>query len=119
MLTTVNSAMTLYHKVYDAKTRLDRWERYFINKVMWQGGKGASVNKGYERANDITVYVPYDINFNLDRVPFSIGDIIVKGIIKEEIKKQSDLIVDTFNITTLIFNNYGSDSMKHIQIGAK
>ena len=111
--------MTLYHKVYDKSTRLDKWERYPIKKVMWQGGKGASINKGYEQANDISVFIPYDSNEGLEMVPFSIGDIIVKGNIKTEIKKQSDLSVDSFNITTLIYNDYGSDSMKHVQIGAK
>lgn len=111
--------MTLYHKVYDKATRLDKWERYLIENIMWQGGKGASINKGYEQANDISVFIPYDTNKGLEMVPFSIGDIIVKGNIKTEIKKQSDLTSDNFNITTLIYNDYGSNSMKHVQIGAK
>ena len=111
--------MTLYHKVYDKATRLDKWERYPIKNVMWQGGKGASLNKGYEKANDINVWIPYDSNEELEKVPFSIGDIIVKGLIEETIAMQSDLKVDNFNITTFIDNAYGSDSLKHIQIGAK
>lgn len=111
--------MTLYHKLYDKATRLDKWERYLIENVMWQGGKGASINKGYEQANDISVFIPYDSNEGLEIVPFSIGDIIVKGNIKTEIKKQSDLNCDNFNITTLIYNDYGSNTMKHVQIGAK
>ena len=111
--------MTLYHKVYDKAARLDKWERYPIKNVMWQGGKGASLNKGYEKANDINIWIPYDSNEGLEKVPFSIGDIVVKGSIDEAITMQSDLKVDNFNITTFIDNTYGSDSLEHIQIGAK
>ena len=114
-----NSSMTLYHKRFNSKTRLDEWDRYSIGSVMWQGGKGASINKGYEKANDITVYIPYNNNEGLEKVPFSIGDIIVKGSIEDMIAKQGDLKVDNYNIATLINNDYGSDDMQHIQLGAK
>ena len=114
-----NSSMTLYHKDYNKKTRLDEWIRYPIENVMWQGGKGASINKGYDKANDITVFIPYNKNKELENVPFSIGDIIVKEIIEDNITKQSDLKVNNYNITTIIDNNYGSSEMKHVQLGAK
>lgn len=115
----INSSMTLYHKDYNKKTRLDEWIRYPIENVMWQGGEGASINKGYDKANDITVFIPYNKNKELENVPFSIGDIIVKEIIEDNITKQSDLKVNNYNITTIIDNNYGSSEMKHIQLGAK
>lgn len=115
----INSSMTLYHKDYNKKTRLDEWIRYPIENVMWQGGEGASINKGYDKANDITVFIPYNKNKKLENVPFSIGDIIVKEIIEDNITKQSDLKVNNYNITTIIDNNYGSSEMKHIQLGAK
>lgn len=119
VLMITNSSMTLYHKRFNSKTRLDEWDRYPIENVMWQGGKGASINKGYEKANDITVYIPYNANSELSKTPFSIGDIIVKGNIEDEITKQKDLRVDNYNITSLIKNDYGSDDMQHIQLGAK
>lgn len=114
-----NSGMTLYHKRYNSTTRLDEWDKYTIKNVMWQGGKGASINEGYEKANDISIFIPYNQNLNLENIPFSIGDIVVKGIINDKITKQSDLKIDNYNITTLINNNYGSYNMQHIQIGAK
>ena len=119
ILMTTNSSMTLYHKRLNSSTRLDEWDRYPIENVMWQGGKGASINKGYDKANDIKAFIPYDTNEGLEKVPFSIGDIIVKGNVEDRILKQSDLKVDNYNITTLINNDYGSDDMKHIQLGAK
>lgn len=115
----INTGITLYHKRFNAQTRLDEWDRYYIKNVMWQGGKGASLNIGYDKANDISVWIPYNQNVNLKNIPFSIGDIIVKGEISKTILKQSDLSVETYNITTLIDNDYGSYNMQHIQIGAK
>lgn len=114
-----NSSMTIYHKRLNKKTRIDEWDRYQIENVIWQGGKGASINKGYEKANDISVWIPYDQNENLDTIPFTIGDIIAKGIIEDKIAKQSDLKEDNYNITTYINNDYGSSDMQHIFIGAK
>ena len=56
----VNSDMTLYHKVLDTETRLEKWERYYIEKVWWYGGKGANTQTGYENANDVQIRIPYD-----------------------------------------------------------
>lgn len=114
-----NTGITLYHKRYNTKTRIDEWDRYPIENVMWQGGKGASINKGYEKANDISIWIPYEQNEELETIPFTIGDIVVKGIIEDEITKQSDLKIDNYNITTYINNDYGSFDMQHIYLGAK
>lgn len=116
---TTNTSMTLYHKRFNPNAKLDEWDRYPIGKVMWQGGKGASINKGYEKANDISIFIPSNENKELNKVPFSIGDVVVKGNIEDKITKQSDLKVDNYNITTLINNDYGSLDMQHIQLGAK
>ena len=119
VLMKTNTSMTLYHKVYNSKKHLDEWIKYTIENVMWQGGKGASINKGYEKSNDINVFIPYNSNMELEKVPFSIGDIIIKGNMEDEITKQNDLKVDNYNITTLIKNDYVSDDMNHIQLGAR
>lgn len=113
-----NTSLTIYHKVYDEKTRLDKWKRYNIPYVMAQGGKGASINKGYEKANDISVWIPYNQN-DLSSIEIAIGDIVVCQQLSTDITKQSDLKVDNYNITTIINNNYGSYSMQHIYVGAK
>ncbi len=112
-----NKSITLFHKTPNKGTI--KWESYYINHVMWQGGEGASINKGYEKANDITLFIPYDKNPNLDDIPIKKGDIIVEGIVNQSIEMQSDLKMANYNITTLIKNNYGSYNMQHIFIGAK
>ena len=113
-----NTSVTIYHKYFDSTNHIDKWKRQVINYTMFQGGKGASANKGYEKANDIDLFIPLNKN-DLTGIDISIGDILVKGSNDLEITKQSDLTVDNYNITTIITQDYGSNGMKHIQIGAR
>ncbi len=114
-----NKSMTLYHKHYNPKTKVDEWHRYPIENVMWQGGEGASINKGYDKANDVSIWIFYDENEDLETIPFEIGDFVVEGIIEDEITMQSDIKVDTYNIITYVNNNYGSYNMQHVFLGVK
>lgn len=111
-----NSSLTIYHKVLDEETRLEKWIRYNYSKVWFFGGKGASINKGYNNANDVDVRIPY--NMELDVNNFAIGDIIVKGDLHQEIVTQHDIInCEVYNITSINDNNFGNNP--HIHIGGK
>jgi len=111
-----NSSLTIYHKVLDEETRLEKWIRYNYSKVWFFGGKGASINKGYNNANDVDVRIPY--NMELDVNNFAIGDIIVKGDLHEDIATQQDIInCEVYNITSINDNNFGNNP--HIHIGGK
>lgn len=112
-----NSSLTIYHKVYDEATRLDKWKRYNYEKVWFFGGKGASVNKGYDNANDVDIRIPYMLN-NIDIANIQIGDILVKGNLTTEINTQQDLVdYEVFNITSINDNEFGNNP--HIHIGGK
>lgn len=114
----VNSDMTLYHKVLDTETRLEKWERYYIEKVWWYGGKGANTQTGYENANDVQIRIPYDMNENLNIDNFNIGDIVCKGNIEKAITSQSELNdVEFYNITAISNNTFGNN--QHIHLGGK
>lgn len=114
----VNSDMTLYHKVLDTETRLEKWERYYIEKVWWYGGKGANTQTGYENANDVQIRIPYDMNENLNIANFNIGDIVCKGNIGKTITSQSELnVVEFYNITAISNNTFGNN--QHIHLGGK
>lgn len=114
----VNSDMTLYHKVLDTETRLEKWERYYIEKVWWYGGKGANTQTGYENANDVQIRIPYDMNENLNIANFNIGDIVCKGNIGKTITSQSELNgVEFYNITAISNNTFGNN--QHIHLGGK
>lgn len=114
----VNSDMTLYHKVLDTETRLEKWERYYIEKVWWYGGKGANTQKGYENANDVQIRIPYEMNENLNIANFNVGDIVCKGNIEKTITSQSELNgVEYYNITAINNNTFGNNA--HIHLGGK
>lgn len=113
----INASLTHYHKTLDETTRLEKWIRYNYENVWWFGGKGSSINKGYENANDVNVRIPYDKN-DIDISNLAIGDIIVKGTLDTDITTQQDLKnYEVYNITSINDNNFGID--KHIHLGGK
>lgn len=111
-----NSSLTIYHKDgLDVSTHLEKWTRYNYGKVWYFGGKGASINKGYDNANDVEIRIPYG---NLDITKFALGDIIVKGTLDFDINTQKDLKnYDIYNITSIKNNTFGNNP--HIHIGGK
>ena len=111
----VNSSLTVYHKVSDNHDY--KWVRYNYNNIWWFGGKGSSLNKGYENANDVQIRIPYDLNPKLDYNNFGIGDILVKGTIKTDITSESDIESEYYNITSLNNNIFGNN--QHIHISGK
>lgn len=113
-----NSSLTIYHKEFDEVSRLEKWIRYNYEEVWYFGGKGASINKGYDDANDVEIRIPYYANNNLDINNFSIGDIIVKGTLSNNINTQQDLKnYQIYNITSIKNNDFGTQP--HIHIGGK
>ena len=112
-----NTSLTIYHKVLDEITRLEKWKRYNYEKVWFFGGKGASVNKGYDNANDVDIRIPYMLN-NIDIANIQIGDILVKGNLTTDINTQQDLVnYEIYNITSINDNDFGNNP--HIHIGGK
>lgn len=114
-----NSSVTIYHMSgLDLTTREEIWVRHNYDKVWFFGGKGASLDKGYDNANDVQVRIPYDQNEGLDINDLAIGDIIVEGTLDINIIKQQDLSdYLIYNITSIKNNNFGNS--KHIHLGGK
>ena len=112
-----NASLTHYHKTLDETTRLEKWIRYNYDNVWFFGGKGSSINKGYENANDVNVRIPYDKN-DIDINNLAIGDIIIKGTLNTDITTQQDLKnYEVYNITSINDNNFGVNP--HIHLGGK
>lgn len=114
-----NSSLTIYHRNgLDLTTHSEKWDRYNYDNVWFFGGKGASINKGYDNANDVQIRIPYDKNAGLNIDNFAIGDIIVQGTLDLNIQTQQDL--DNYliyNITSINNNNFGIN--QHIHLGGK
>ena len=112
-----NSSLTIYHKYFDKVSKVDKWKRQEVKNVWWYGGKGANYNKGLENANGVKIRIPKDVN-DVSNIEIAVGDILVKGIIKDEISMQSDLKgYETYNVVSVIDNNFGIN--KHIHIEGK
>ena len=113
-----NSKVTIYHMSgLDVSTNLEIWTRYNYENAWFFGGRGAGINQGYDNANDVQVRLPYDQN-ELDINNFSIGDIIVKGELTEDIETQQDLEgYEIYNITSINNNDFGMN--QHIHLGGK
>ena len=111
----VNSSLTVYHKVSDNHDY--KWVRYNYDNIWWFGGKGSSLNKGYENANDVQIRIPYDLNPKLDYNNFRIWDILIKWTIKTDITSESDIESEYYNITSLNNNTFGNN--QHIHISGK
>lgn len=109
-----NNSITYYHKSLD-NNKLEKWTRTVFKDVWVFGGKGSSINKGYENANNVDVRIPIDL-VN-DTSIFKIGDIVSIGV-QEDITRQSDLNGKEFyNVTSVNINNFGNNP--HIHLGGK
>ena len=113
-----NNSLTIYHlSGLDTATHFEVWTRYNYENAWIFGGKGASINKGYDNANDIEIRLPYAKNDNLNIENFAIGDIIVEGTLTQDIQEQQDLKnYLIYTITSIKDNKFGT---KHIHIGGK
>jgi hypothetical protein len=110
-----NKKITYYHKILNNTTKLYEWSRIVFDEVWLFGGKGSSINKGYENANDVDVRIPME--YVQDTSIFQIGDIIALGE-QSNITKQSDLKdVEFYNITSININDFGYNP--HIHLGGK
>lgn len=120
----VNSSLTAYHMIgLDPATHTETWVKHNYGTpdnptVWWFGGKGAGINKGYQDANDVQVRIPYELNNNLNKNDFAIGDILVQGTLNFDITTQKDLKnYEIYNITSINDNNFGDS--QHIHLGGK
>lgn len=110
-----NNKITYYHKIFNTTTKLEEWQKHIFEDVWVFGGKGSSINKGYENANDVNVRIPME--YIEDETIFNIGDIIAVGV-QDDITKQSDLNGKEFySVTSINVNDFGNNS--HVHLGGK
>lgn len=136
-----NEDITIYNKWYNRETRLDEWIRTQISGVSWHSGQAVTVgDKGLFSANTYTVRIPVSstpcgIEFVLPE-NYSVkeksslsefwtiqsGDIVVKGLVDDEIKKASDITQkysNAFVVTGWKDNRRGPLSTQHWRIDGK
>lgn len=131
---TTNTCMSVFNKYTDSEKNVI-FKKHEIENVFWDDSKGVNLNKGYENADDVNVYIPKDKNdmSGYTESKFYIGlnntwtlrngDFIVKGQTFENqvssIKELKEKYNDVFTITLVDDKDFGSKNMHHFEIRGK
>ena len=113
-----NADCTIYHKVYDKATRLDRCERTQYCSVTWYAKQAATVGEnGLMAADTLTVRIPVTTSSS---APAAVGDIIVRGLLDKDITQPKELgTYEHYTITAVRDNHRGSSFIQHWRIEGK
>lgn len=133
-----NSDITLYNKYLDKETRLDKYQRTVLKGVFWEDKKAYNrLQSGLESADEVSIIVPFKVPLErqylspkefekaIDKSSYFTlqeTDRVVKGIIDYEItSKVSDLDkeYEAFTITSVDTKDFGSNHMRHWELGCK
>lgn len=131
---TVNTCMSVFNKYTDSEKNVI-FKKHEIKNVFWDDSKGVNLNKGYENADDVNVFIPksqndmsgytdpiFYIGLN-DTWTLNNGDIIVKGQTFEtevlSVKELKEKYNDVFIITLVDNKDFGSPNMQHFEIRGK
>lgn len=125
---TTNTNMTIYNKYLDPFTHKKLYKKHLIDNVFWDDSLGVNLNMGYENADQVNVYIPFDSNdlseykeakkYNGEGWTLQNGDFIVKGETDlDVISGVGDLSsYEVFTITVNDNKDFGSSNMQHFEI---
>lgn len=126
-----NTKMSIFNRCTDSLTRAITFKKHTIENVFWDDSKGVNLNKGYDAADNVNVYIPKDKNdmsayvnaknYNGTGWTLNEGDFIIKGEITEsEVTGIKDLSnYKVFTITMVDDKDFGSENMHHFEIRGK
>ena len=111
----INDALTLYHKTYDPRARLDVWVRTRYSAVNWYAKQAAAVGEsGLVTADEITVRV-----FTDEAVAAAPGDIVALGLRDEAAPADLPPLAERFVVTAVRDNRRGSPALHHWRLEGK
>jgi hypothetical protein len=128
-----NTNMCVFNKFTD-KNKNIVFKKHLIDHVFWDDSKAINLNRGYDNADDVNVFIPKDQNnmssyvdpkqYNsLNKWTLQVGDFIVKGNVKEKevsgIKELTTKYDNVFTISLVDDKDFGSSSMHHFEIRGK
>lgn len=131
---TTNTSMSVYNKYTDEQKNVV-FKKHLIDNVFWDDSKGINRNLGYEKADDVNVFIPKSQNDMSGYVEpkkyeglnntwtLENGDFIVKGNTDEsEVLSLKELVQKYDNVFTISLvddKDFGSGSMYHFEIRGK
>lgn len=126
-----NTEMSVFNKYTDSFTKDIVYKKHVINKVFWDDSKGVNLNRGYDNADEVNVFVPKEQNDMSEYVKpkhyngigwtLKEGDFIIKGLVTEnEVSGIKDLSnYEAFVITMVDDKDFGTEDMHHFEIRGK
>ena len=117
-----NTNMSVYNKYKGT------FKKHLIDNVFWDDSLGINLNAGYENADKVNVYIPFNKNdlsqykdakqYNGTGWTLQNGDFIVKGNADiNEVNGIKELSsYEVFEITVVDKKDFGSYSMQHFEI---
>lgn len=123
-----NAKMTIYNKYLDPFTHKSIYKKHLVDNVFWDDSLGVNLNMGYENADKVNVYIPYDKNdlssyktpkqYNGEGWTLQNGDFMVKGDVNiPEITGVKDLSnYEVFTMTVCDNKDFGSSNMQHFEL---
>ena len=130
---TTNTKMCVFNKYTDENKNVI-FKKHIIEHVFWDDSKAVNLNRGYDNADDVNVFIPKSQNDmsgyvepkqykGLNKWTLQIGDFIVKGEVEEKevssIKELTSKYDNVFTISLVDDKDFGSSSLHHFEIRGK
>ena len=123
-----NTKMSVFNRYKEPFTNNIVFKKHVIDNVFWDDSNGVNLDKGYDKADKVNVYIPKDKNdlsnyvqpkqYNGNGWTLNNGDFIIKGeVVENEVNGIKDLSnYETFTITMVDDKDFGSSNMHHFEI---
>lgn len=123
-----NTSISVFNKYTEPNTRDVSYKKHLIKEVFWDDSLGINLNAGYENADKVNAYIPFDKNdlseykepkeYNGTGWTLQNGDYMIKGEVDiDEVKGIKDLSAyEVFEITVVDVKDFGSYNMQHFEI---
>ena len=125
-----NSSMSVFNKYTEPFTKDVSYKKHLIKEVFWDDSLGVNLDSGYENADKVNVYIPFDKNesdlkdyvepkqYNGIGWTLQNGDFMIKGNVDiEEVDGIKDLnAYEVFEMTVTDTKDFGSYNMQHFEI---
>ena len=125
-----NTKMSLFNKYTEPFTKKVSYKKAPLLEVFWDDSLGINLNSGYENADSVNIYIPFDKNeeelkdyvepknFNGNGWTIQNGDFIIKSDVSENevdgIKELKNY--EVFEITVCDKKDFGDYNMQHFEI---
>lgn len=133
-----NDSITIYNKVFDVETRLDKYQRTVLHGVFWdETGAINRIASGVRDIDEVTIVIPFTMEASRsflspddfdketnkkDYFTLKPEDRIVRGVHEFEVgEKISDLdkLFDAHVIVSVDVKDFGTSMLRHWEVGAK